>query len=44
MLTRLPGKRANDSFRFAVDDSQQDAGCPIRNATPLFPILHCAHV
>ena len=44
MLTRLPGKRANDSFRFVVDNGQEDAGCPVWNETTLFPILQCPHV
>ena len=43
-MARSPGKCANDSFRFVVDNGQQDSGCPIRNATTLFPILQRVRV
>ena len=37
-------KGTHNRFWLTVDNSQQNAGRAIWNATALFPILHCAYV
>ena len=40
-VEQLLSERPHDRFRVASNDGQQDAGCSIRHAAALLPILHC---
>ena len=41
-VEQLLSERSHDGFRVAINDGQQNAGCSIRHAAALLPILHGA--